>query len=136
MSLINGHGIVPQLFRHLATSRVLGWAVCSFAVVLAGCATIEVKSPKPVTPETLAAAQAYLERSKQTQLELDTELEAKTRACYDRFLVADCLEAVRVKRAEYRRAHVEAETAANDIVRIHNYNQRQREKQEKQQNIK
>ncbi|MDH4394945.1 MAG: hypothetical protein QE278_04640 [Limnobacter sp.] len=114
MSLKNGQGIVPQVF-----ALVLG---------LTGCASIQLQSPKPNAPDNLSAARQYMEvRSSQIDV-LEAELNVQMRACYERFFVSDCVDAVRAKRAEYRRAHIEAESAANDIIRLDGYNARQSEK--------
>lgn len=122
MSLKNGQGIVPQVLV-----LVLG---------LTGCASIELQSPKPVAPDNLGAAKSYMEvRSSQIDA-LEEELNGQLRVCYDRFFVSDCVDAVRAKRAEYRRAHIEAESAANDLIRLDGYNARQREKKTPKPEIK
>ena len=86
--------------------------------VLSGCASVTIPSEKPSKPETVAEARTYLENRPRMIRQMNYELNVQERACYDRFMVSDCVDEVRACTADYRRAHIEAEAAANDLIRL------------------
>ncbi len=95
---------------------------------LAGCVSVELSLQKPVKPLTHAEAEKYLNQKDQFLAELNQQLFEQERACYDRFLVSDCVDAVRANRADYKRAHIEAEATANEIIRLQRYKKKLNEK--------
>lgn len=84
-----------------------------------------MQSHKPDIPENYQQAQSYMAGREQQLAILDYELNEQTRACYKRFFVASCLDDVRAEKAELRRAHAEAADRAMDLIRMHNYSDRQ-----------
>lgn len=130
MSFRQEQGIVPQLgkflshFESLKTPLV---CLCIFGA-LAGCASVDLKAQRPEEPVDLKQAREYVAERDRLLSYLDYELNEKSRACYDRFFVSRCLEDVRIQGAALRRAHLEAQGKADDIIRMDEYGKRQREK--------
>jgi hypothetical protein len=95
-----------------------------FALMLASCSTVQMKTERPVAPVTLDEARAYM-ASREKSLEfLEYEMNQQSRACYDRFFVSSCLDDVRLKGAELRRAHLEVQGQAEDLIRLEDYSKR------------
>lgn len=84
---------------------------------LSGCASVKIESDKPSQPQTVEQAREYLRQKPALMQQLTYELNVAERDCYDRFMVSDCVDSVRACSAEYRRAHIEAEAVANDLIR-------------------
>lgn len=97
-------------------------------VVLSACTSLPpMKSRKPEMPQNYEQAQSYMAGREQQLAILDYELNEQTRACYKRFFVASCLDDVRAEKAELRRAHAEAADRAMDLIRMHDYSDRQKD---------
>lgn len=112
--------------------RFSGWhwpvlpALALVMIALTGCASIKIQAEKPSKPQTLEQAKDYLEQKPAIMEKLNYELNVAERQCYDRFMVSDCVDSVRACSAEYRRAHIEAEAVANDLIRQERLEQRTR----------
>lgn len=129
MDLKTKRSIVPQeagrsVFRKRSAGGMLLAATVAF--LTSGCVSVHMASSKPLEPHNLQQAQEYLDKRDSMLDSLNRELNAKERDCYDRFLVSDCVDAVRSKKAEYRRAHIVAETTANDLIRLDKLNKDQK----------
>lgn len=124
MSLKSVKSIVPQL--RLPVVGPVSSRLMHLGVVLGvfGCAHVQVPVRAPQTPATVEEAKAYIAgRDKQLQI-LDYELNQQTIACYEKFFVSSCLDDVRLQGARLRRAHVEAQGQANDLIRLDDYAKR------------
>ncbi|HEX4843586.1 MAG TPA: hypothetical protein VFV57_07930 [Limnobacter sp.] len=136
MSFQLKQGIVPQLFgldqipgfarfSHLGPAGRLAllFAVSGLATGCAG--SVQLKAQAPLPPATLQEAKTYV-ASRERALEfLEYEINQQTIACYDRFFVASCLDQVRLQGAKLRRAHLEVQGQADDIIRLDEYAKRQ-----------
>ena len=124
MSFKNEQGIVPQLGSARALS-VLTKCISAFtALGLSACAHVNIPLQTPKTPSTLEEARAYINgRDAQLQI-LEYELNQQTIACYDHFFVSRCLDDVRLQGARLRRAHLEVQGHASDMIRLNDYNKR------------
>jgi hypothetical protein len=92
---------------------------------LTGCASVKIDSEKPLRPQTFEQAKQYLQNKPVMVEQLNYELNQAERHCYERFMVSDCVDSVRACSADYRRAHIEAEAAANDLIRKERLKQKQ-----------
>jgi len=123
MSCQRKQGIVPQLvnpFGRTLKCRLLTMVpVC--LTLLSACSTVQLQATKPAAPETLEQARAYVANRDRTLEFLDYELNEQSRACYDRFFVSSCLDNVRLQGAEIRRAHLEVQGKAEDMIRLNDY---------------
>ncbi|HEX4918405.1 MAG TPA: hypothetical protein VFV43_10945 [Limnobacter sp.] len=143
MSFQLKQGIVPQLFR---LDQVLGLEqfahighVAKFVLLIgmgllvAGCASsIQLKSQAPLPPTTLQDAKTYAAGRERALEFLEYEINQQSIACYERFFVASCLDQVRLQGAQLRRAHLEVQGQAEDIIRLDEYAKRQnKDKQSK-----
>jgi hypothetical protein len=119
-----------NIFREtIVPQRVLQCGlVALFAVALWGCSTVSLRTENPSPPMTLEEAKLYMASHDGRIKMLEFELNQQSRACYERFFVSDCLDEVRQKGAALRRAHLEAQGAAGDIVRLDNLQRRQQKK--------
>jgi hypothetical protein len=123
MSFQSKQGIVPQLRKSIGV-RVQGlftlvWP--AFALVLTACSTVQLQASKPQAPNTLEQARAYVaERERQLEF-LEYELNEQSRACYNKFFVSSCLDDVRLQGAQIRRAHLEVQGKAEDMIRLDEY---------------
>ena len=122
----NRQGIVPQLHPMKTTLLRGGTAMLMGTCVLAisGCAGVQLQSPYPEPPATVEQAKAYMAERDKALANLDYEINQKTRACYDRFFVSDCLDKVRIEGAKLRRAHLETQGQAGDMIRLVDYAKR------------
>ena len=121
MQNIFGKGIVPQRVRLCGLLALFAWALC-------GCTAVSLRTEKPSPPMTLDEAKQYTASHDARMKALDYELNQQSRACYERFFVSDCLDAVRQQGAALRRAHLEAQGAASDLIRLDNLQRRQQKK--------
>ncbi|VWX33936.1 MULTISPECIES: hypothetical protein [unclassified Limnobacter] len=123
MSFQSKQGIVPQLVKSFGV-RVQGLftrILPASALLLAACSTIQLQASKPQAPNTLDQARAYVaEREKQLEY-LEYELNEQSRACYKKFFVSSCLDDVRLQGAQIRRAHLEVQGQAEDMIRLNEY---------------
>lgn len=81
-----------------------------------------------MTPNNLDEAQRYMAGREKALEVLDYELNRQERACYKRFFVSSCVDQVRLKGAELRRAHLEVQGKAEDVIRLVEYGKRQEKK--------
>jgi hypothetical protein len=123
MSFQSMRGIVPQLLKSIGVTvqglftRVLP----VLALLLVACSTVQLQAGKPQAPATLADARAYVAgRDKQLEF-LEYELNQQSRACYEKFFVSSCLDDVRLQGAQIRRAHLEVQGKADDMIRLDEY---------------
>jgi hypothetical protein len=123
MSFQSKQGIVPQLRKSIGV-RVQGLftlVLPAFALVLTACSTVQLQASKPQAPNTLEQARAYVaERERQLEF-LEYELNEQSRACYKKFFVSSCLDDVRLQGAQIRRAHLEVQGKAEDMIRLDEY---------------
>ncbi|WP_291812219.1 hypothetical protein [Limnobacter sp.] len=123
MSFQSKQGIVPQLRKSIGV-RVQGLftlVLPAFALVLTACSTVQLQASKPLAPNTLEQARAYVaERERQLEF-LEYELNEQSRACYNKFFVSSCLDDVRLQGAQIRRAHLEVQGKAEDMIRLDEY---------------
>ncbi len=130
MSFRQEQGIVPQLSKfldHLGSLKTSLACLC-FCGVLAGCASVDLKAQRPQAPVDLKQAREYVAQRDRMLSHLEYELNERSRACYKRFFVSRCLEDVRIQGAALRRAHLEVQGKAEDIIRMDEYGKRQRDK--------
>ena len=112
MSFQSKQGIVPQLRKSIGV-RVQRL----FTLIL----PVQLQAAKPQAPNTLEQARAYVaEREKQLEF-LEYELNEQSRACYKKFFVSSCLDDVRLQGAQIRRAHLEVQGKADDMIRLDEY---------------
>lgn len=130
MSFSNRQGIVPQLHKPVAVrmQRVFAAVLPVVALGLGACSTVEIRSERPMTPNNLDEAQRYMAGREKALEVLDYELNRQERACYKRFFVSSCVDQVRLKGAELRRAHLEVQGKAEDVIRLVEYGKRQEKK--------
>ena len=130
MSFRQEQGIVPQLGKFLGDfgSLKTPFVCLCFLGALTGCASVDLKAQRPPAPVDLKQAREYVAERDRLLSYLDYELNEKSRACYDRFFVSRCLEEVRIQGAALRRAHLEVQGKAEDIIRMDAYGKRQRDK--------
>lgn len=129
MDLKTKRSIVPQVFVNggrTGQSVLSAVLTVALAFTLSGCVSVRIEASKPLEPQTVAQAEEYLNQRDQMLYRLEVELNEKERDCYDKFLVSDCVDAVRARRAEYRRAHILAATTANDLIRLDKFQRRQK----------
>lgn len=123
MSFQSKQGIVPQLRKSIGV-RVHGLftlALPAAVFIMAGCSTVQLEASKPQVPNTLEQARVYVaEREKQLEF-LEYELNEQARACYKKFFVSSCLDDVRLQGAQIRRAHLEVQGKAEDMIRLDEY---------------
>ncbi|MEW6205556.1 MAG: hypothetical protein AB1516_09550 [Pseudomonadota bacterium] len=123
MSFQSKQGIVPQLVKSpsVRMQGLLTRILPASALVLAACSTVQLQASKPQAPNTLEQARAYVaEREKQLEY-LEYELNEQSRACYNKFFVSSCLDDVRLQGAQIRRAHLEVQGKAEDMIRLDEY---------------
>jgi cell division protein FtsL len=123
MSFQSKQGIVPQLRKSIGVrvQRLFTLILPVSALVLAACSTVQLQAAKPQAPNTLEQARAYVaEREKQLEF-LEYELNEQSRACYKKFFVSSCLDDVRLQGAQIRRAHLEVQGKADDMIRLDEY---------------
>lgn len=132
MSFQRKQGIVPQLVKPfvLPVPRMFALLTPAAALLLAACSTVQLQANKPVPPSTLEQARAYVANREQTLEFLEYELNQKSRACYKKFFVSSCLDDVRLQGAEIRRAHLEVQGKAEDMIRLNDYANRRSKKAE------
>ncbi|WP_370261131.1 hypothetical protein [Limnobacter sp.] len=129
-------GIVPQLLSQLARRcNALAGAVWALGrlvfaavatLVLAACASsVQLRAQPPAPPATLEEAKAYVASRERVMEHLEYELNQQSIACYKRFFVASCLDDVRLQGAKLRRAHLEVQGQADDMIRLDEYAKRQ-----------
>lgn len=105
-------------------------AVAACAVLfLSACSSIVLDNPRVQTPGNLSEARALVANSERYRLDLEYELNEKTRACYDRFFVSSCVDNVRATAAQYRRAHLEAVAKAEDMIRLDEFSRKRSQSQ-------
>lgn len=109
--------------QRFQSCRVLFGLVFSM-FILSGCVTVQLDVEKPQKPVNYSQAVRYLDQEEQLTMALNQALNQQERACYSRFLVSDCVDSVRERKADYRRAHIEAGVAANNIIRLQRYKER------------
>lgn len=129
MSFQSKQGIVPQLVKPFAAKarRAFSCAIPAAALLLAACSTVQLQATKPAAPNTLDEARAYVDSRDRTLEFLEYELNERSRACYKKFFVSSCLDDVRLQGAEIRRAHLEVQGKADDMIRLNDYaNRKQR----------
>jgi hypothetical protein len=123
MSFQSKQGIVPQLRKSIGVRvrRLFALVLPVSALALAACGTVQLQAAKPQAPNTLEQARAYVtEREKQLEF-LEYELNEQSRACYNKFFVSSCLDDVRLQGAQIRRAHLEVQGKAEDMIRLDEY---------------
>ena len=115
--------IVPQLVKRsaLLLRRLFASLLPAAVVVLSACSTVQLQASKPVVPSTLNEAKAYVESRDQQLQFLEYELNERSRACYKKFFVSSCVDDVRLQGAEIRRAHLEVQGKADDMIRLDGY---------------
>lgn len=123
MSCQRKQGIVPQLLNpfELKVPRPFFAMVPACLLLLSACSTVQLQANKPTAPDTLEQARAYVANHDKTLEFLDYELNEKYRACYKKFFVSSCLDNVRLQGADIRRAHLEVQGKAEDMIRLHDY---------------
>lgn len=123
MSFQRKRGIVPQLVKAFAphVQRAFALVLPSAALLLAACSTVQLQATKPQAPDTLEQARAYVAEREQKLEFLEYELNEKSRACYKKFFVSSCLDDVRLQGAQIRRAHLEVQGKAEDMIRLNDY---------------
>lgn len=124
MSCQRKQGIVPQLPGPFAAAvcRLLQVLFPASAwLALAACSTVQLQASRPVAPSTLQEARAYVANRDQALEFLEYEMNVQSRSCYDRFFVSSCLDEVRLQGAELRRAHLEVQGKAEDMIRLDEY---------------
>lgn len=123
MSFQSKQSIVPQLVKPFAplVRRLFASMLPAAALVLSACSTVQLQASKPTAPATLDEARAYVASREQTLQFLEYELNERSRACYKKFFVSSCLDDVRLKGAEIRRAHLEVQGKADDMIRMDGY---------------
>jgi len=123
MSFQRKQGIVPQLVKPIR-EWVQGLFMRVFpasALLLVACSTVQLQASRPQAPNTLEQARAYV-ADRERQLEfLEYELNEQSRACYNKFFVSSCLDDVRLQGAQIRRAHLEVQGKAEDMIRLNDY---------------
>jgi len=123
MSFQSKQGIVPQLRKSIGVrvQRLFALILPVSALVLAACSTVQLQAAKPQAPITLERARAYVaERERKLEF-LEYELNEQSRACYKKFFVSSCLDDVRLQGAQIRRAHLEVQGKAEDMIRLDEY---------------
>lgn len=121
MSVENVKGIVPQLEGCFVGRAFTGLLSIGVMLGVAGCAHVQVPVMMPKEPTTLEEAKAYMSNRNQQLQVLDYEINQQTIACYERFFVSSCLDDVRLQGARLRRAHLEVQGKANDLIRLDEY---------------
>lgn len=132
MSFQRKQGIVPQLVKSfvLAVPRMFALLIPATALLLAACSVVQLQADKPMPPNTLEQARAYVADREKTLEFLEYEMNQKSRACYKKFFVSSCLDDVRLQGAEIRRAHLEVQGKAEDMIRLNDYANRRSKKAE------
>lgn len=123
MSFQSTQGIVPQLNKCIGVValRLFTIVLPASFLVLTACSTVQLQASKPQAPNTLEQARAYVaERDRQLEF-LEYELNEQSRACYKKFFVSSCLDEVRLQGAQIRRAHLEVQGKAEDMIRLDEY---------------
>ncbi|KYP10693.1 MAG: hypothetical protein A0129_11580 [Limnobacter sp. CACIAM 66H1] len=123
MSFQSKQGIVPQLNKCIGVValRLFTIVLPASFLVLTACSTVQLQASKPQAPNTLEQARAYVaERDRQLEF-LEYELNEQSRACYKKFFVSSCLDEVRLQGAQIRRAHLEVQGKAEDMIRLDEY---------------
>lgn len=130
MSFQSKQGIVPQLVKSFAhwVPRTPALVLPVLMVFLAACSTVQLQANKPMPPANLEEARKYVANREQALEFLEYELNEKSRACYKKFFVSSCLDDVRLQGAEIRRAHLEVQGQADDMIRLNDYAQRRSKK--------
>lgn len=108
--------IVPQLAKSFAGALSL--------LFLAACSSVQLQADRPAPPANLEEARQYVANRNKTLEFLEYELNEQSRACYNKFFVSSCLEDVRLQGAAIRRAHLEVQGAADDMIRLNDYAKR------------
>lgn len=123
MSFQRKQGIVPQLPKPFVVwvQRMFALVLPASALLLAACSTVQLQATAPKAPDTLEQARAYVADRDQKLEFLEYELNEKSRACYKRFFVSSCLDNVRLQGAQIRRAHLEVQGKAEDMIRLNDY---------------
>lgn len=130
MSFQSKQGIVPQLVKSFPkwVPRALVLVMPVSIVFIAACSTVQLQANKPTPPANLDEARKYVENREKTLDFLEYELNEKSRDCYKKFFVSSCLDDVRLQGAEIRRAHLEVQGQAEDMIRLNDYAQRRSKK--------
>ena len=97
-------------------------------LLLSACSTVQLQASKPTPPASLEEARKYVGNRERTLEFLEYELNEKSRDCYKKFFVSSCLDDVRLQGAEIRRAHLEVQGQAEDMIRLNDYAQRRSKK--------
>lgn len=123
MSCQRKQGIVPHLLNPFALKvpRPFFAVVPACLLLLNACSTVQLQANQPTAPDTLEQARAYVASHDKTMAFLDYELNEQSRACYNRFFVSSCLDEVRLQGSQMRRAHLEVQGKAEDMIRLHDY---------------
>lgn len=123
MSCQSKQGIVPQLPGSVVWPvRSLSMVVLStVCLALSACSTVQLKTPVPNPPATLQEARNYVDNRERVLEFLEYEMNVESRACYERFFVSSCLDEVRMQGAQLRRAHLEVQGKAEDMIRLEDY---------------
>lgn len=116
MSFQSKRSIVPQLAKSFAGAVSL--------LFLAACSSVQLQADRPAPPANLEEARKYVANRNKTLEFLEYELNEQSRACYNKFFVASCLDEVRSQGAEIRRAHLEVQGQAEDMIRLNDYAKR------------
>lgn len=130
MSFQSKQGIVPQLVKPfvLAVPRMFALLTPTTVLLLAACSTVQLQADKPTPPNTLDEARAYVAQRERMLEYLEYEMNQKSRACYKKFFVSSCLDEVRLQGAQIRRAHLEVQGKAEDMIRLNDYANRRSKK--------
>lgn len=130
MSFQSKQGIVPQLVKSFTpwVPRTPALVLSVSMVFLAACSTVQLQANKPTQPANLEEARKYVGNRERALEFLEYELNEQSRACYKKFFVSSCLENVRLQGAEIRRAHLEVQGQAEDMIRLNDYAQRRSKK--------
>jgi len=123
MSFQRKQGIVPQLPKPFVVwvQRMFALVLPASALLLAACSTVQLQATTPQAPDTLEQARTYVAERDQRLEFLEYELNEKSRACYKKFFVSSCLDDVRLQGAQIRRAHLEVQGKAEDMIRLNDY---------------
>lgn len=126
MSFQSKQGIVPQLPDSFAmpVRTMLVALILVFPLFLVSCSSVQLQANQPVQPNSLDEARAYMASRDEALRFLEYELNEQSRACYKNFFVSSCLDDVRLQGAEIRRAHLEVQGKAEDIIRLNDYSNR------------
>ena len=127
--------LVNRFVAHMRRKPATCLPLCmpAISLLLTACSTVQLQASRPLAPTTLEEARGYVASRERAMEFLEYESNQRSRECYQRFFVSSCLDEVRLKGAELRRAHLEVQGQAEDLIRLEEYGRRQNREQSRPQ---